>query len=239
MLNTLFQVSLHQSVTEFFCRVLLIRRVLQKMTIHNKMGGFSKKHVVIDKKTTVFNGFFKIDLYKLKHKLFHGGWSEWFTREVFERGDAVVMLPYDPITDQVVLIEQFRVGAIRTEESPWLLEFVAGMFHQGESPVEVAIREAKEEANIDIDIAQVKHVMDFMSSPGGTSEKLYLYVALIASAQIVDGHVAGLDEEHEDIKTHVVSRELALTWLQEGKINNASTIIGLQWLALNYHTLQP
>ncbi|GLX79573.1 ADP-ribose pyrophosphatase [Thalassotalea insulae] len=187
-------------------------------------------------KNTRYQGFFKLDQYKVTHKRFDGSESEVLTREVFERDDAVVLIPYDPVSDSVVLIEQFRPGAIRAGDTPWMLEFIAGMFKQGESPVEVAIREAKEEANLTIAPASVSNVMKYLSSPGGMSEAMYVYLALIDSSTA--GGVHGLDEEGEDILVHVVKRQQALELLKQGKIANAATVIGLQWLALNYQAFQ-
>ncbi|MFT5755985.1 MAG: ADP-ribose pyrophosphatase [Alteromonadaceae bacterium] len=183
-----------------------------------------------------YDGFFKVDQYQLNHQQYNGTNSELLTREIFERGDAVVLIPYDPINDKLVLIEQFRVGAIRTNDTPWLLEFVAGMFAENERPIDVAIREAKEEANLTIAAHDVNYVMKFLSSPGGTSECIHLYVANINSENV--GGVYGLPEEGEDILVHVVSRQDALILFEQGKISNAATIIGLQWLQLNYKTLQ-
>lgn len=217
--------------------MLLTWVVLQKMTIFNTINRFNKEAVSILNKKTAFKGFFSIERYHLKHRLFSGQWSNEFSRELFERGDAVVLIPYDPDTDQLLLIEQFRVGALRTEPSPWTLEFIAGMFGESESPIDVAVREAKEEANIEIKPERVRHVFDFLTSPGGTSEKIFLYVAAIDAKQVVNGYVAGLQEENEDIKSHLVTRKEALELLAQGRINNASTIIGLQWLAANYKNI--
>ncbi|WP_371186684.1 NUDIX domain-containing protein [Thalassotalea maritima] len=181
-----------------------------------------------------YQGFFRIDEYRLRHKLFNGEQSPLITREIFERGDAVVLMVFDRQAKHLLLIQQFRPGAIRTQDDPWMLEFIAGMFAPNEQPIEVAIREAKEEANIDIDVADCEYVMEFLPSPGGCSEKLYLYVAYVDLSDYQAGQVHGLDNEHEDIKSYKVSLTQALRLLEQGKVNNASTIIGLQWLALHY-----
>jgi ADP-ribose pyrophosphatase len=197
---------------------------------------FGHSDVSVHKIERKYEGFFKVDEYQLSHQKYDGTTSELLTREVFERGDAVVLVPYDPINDKLVLIEQFRAGAIRTNDTPWLLEFIAGMFAENESPLDVAIREAKEEANLTISSSDVHYVMKFLASPGGTSECAHIYAANINSKNA--GGVYGLPEEGEDILVHVVSRQEALILLEQGKINNAATIIGLQWLQLNYKTLQ-
>lgn len=196
---------------------------------------FKKADAKLLEKKRVYDGFFKMDEYLLSHRLFAGGESEAFTREVFERGDAVVVIPYDVARQQVVLIEQFRAGALTRCETPWMLEFVAGMFEENESATEVGARECKEEANIDVKPIELKKVMTYLSSPGGMSETMHLYWADVDASGVEGVH--GLDEENEDILVHVVSIDDALRLLNEGKITNASTVIGLQWLALNYKTL--
>lgn len=198
----------------------------------------SRKDVNIEKIITKYHGFFKIDEYQLSHKLFNGEQSNLMSREIFERGDAVVLMPYDPFTDQLVLNEQFRPGALRTSEYPWLLEFVAGMFEPNEQPIDVAIREAKEEAGLTVAVKDIIPIMQYLPSPGGTSESIHLYVAKVDASQVKSGSTFGLASEDEDIKIHLIDRTDALAMVTNGKINNAATIIGVQWLALNYQTLQ-
>lgn len=200
------------------------------------MADFTKEDVVIESAETCFSGFFKVNKFSLSHRLFSGEMSTVFTREIFERGDAVVMLPYDPSADRVVLQVQFRAGVIKEPENAWLLECVAGMFGENESPIDVAVREAKEEANLDVSPHRIEHIMNYYSSPGGTSEKIHLYVGQVNSVG-AEG-VFGIEEENEDILVQTYSREEALAKLAQGKITNAATIIALQWLAMNYENLQ-
>jgi ADP-ribose pyrophosphatase len=197
---------------------------------------FSHQDVEVKERVRKYAGFFNLDQYVIQHKLFSGKTSEIIRREIFERGDAVVLIPYDPVLDQVVLIEQFRPGAIRAGDTPWMLEFIAGMFDEGEQAVDVAIREAKEEANLDIDAKNVTKIMKYLSSPGGMSEAIYLYLATVDSRNV--GGIYGLEDEGEDILVHVVKRTQALELLSQGKIANAATVIGLQWLALNHKSIQ-
>ncbi|OBP16359.1 ADP-ribose pyrophosphatase [Rheinheimera sp. SA_1] len=184
---------------------------------------------------TVFQGFFRINEYKMRHRLFAGGWSEVVTREMFERGHAVVVLPYDVNFDQLVLIEQIRLGAKDSSQSPWLLEAVAGMIGQNEDGQDeereqVARREALEEAGLTL--GRLEPMLSYLSSPGGTTERIYLYLGeLIAPVQ---PGVFGLPEEHEDIRVHLMSRSEAMQLLADGKIDNAATVIALQWLELNH-----
>ncbi|WP_394147624.1 ADP-ribose diphosphatase [Shewanella atlantica] len=194
---------------------------------------YSHKDVELLEKRTLFKGFFTLDEYRFKHRLFDGGWSGEVVREVFERGNAVVVLPYDPITDQVILIEQIRIPALQSSRTPWLLELVAGMVEAGESSAEVAVRELKEEAGVEA--GKIEEIASYFSSPGGSSERYDFFWAGVDASQAEGIH--GLSEEHEDIKVHVLGREQAFALVKDGIINNASTVIGLQWLELNYQTL--
>lgn len=190
---------------------------------------FGQQDLEIIDKSTVFQGFFRLERYTLRHKLFNGGWSTPMQREVFERGHAVVVLPYNPQTDELVLIEQFRIGAAATSASPWLLEAIAGMVEAGESAEQVAAREAEEEAGLTI--TELWPMLSYLSSPGGTTERIQLYLGRLT--QPVQQGIFGLAEEHEDIKVHLVSLADAIQLLAEQKIDNAATVIALQWLALN------
>ncbi|MEX5400731.1 ADP-ribose diphosphatase [Proteus mirabilis] len=172
--------------------------------------------------------------YRFKHRLFKGGWSAEVKREVFERGHAGVLLAYDPKRDEVVLIEQIRIPAYETSQTPWLLEVIAGMVEEGESPEEVVRREATEEAGITI--GRCKPIVSYLSSPGGTSERMYVYVGEVDATTATGIH--GLACENEDIRVHVVSREQAYQWVEEGIIDNAASVIALQWLQLHHVTLR-
>lgn len=180
------------------------------------------------KKEPLYQGFFKCNKYTLRHKLFSGDWIE-IQREFFERGHAAALLPYDVKNDRVVLLEQFRFGAMASTQSPWLFELVAGMIEEGEIAEEVVKREALEEAGLTIKSCQF--IMSYLASPGGTTEQIDLFIAEVDSSFASGIH--GLADEGEDIRVHVLPRETAYQWVVEGKINNAATIIALQWLELN------
>ena len=184
---------------------------------------------VLDKKTP-FEGFFKIDVYQLQHELFNGGWSDTFSREIFERGNAVAILLHDPKQDAILLVEQFRAGAINDKNGPWMQEIVAGIVEEGETNEDVARREAIEEAGCEVD--ELEFIMDFYPSAGGSTELISLYYAAVDLSQLKTG-IHGLASENEDIKTTIVSRNEALDLLRNGKIKASLAIIALQWLALN------
>lgn len=190
----------------------------------------------------LYKRFFQLDEYRIRYDKFEGGSNE-VVREVFERGDAVAVLPYDPVRDEIVLVEQFRSGAVkaslevcpeRSFETPWLLELIAGMIDKGEPAEDVVRREALEEAGCEL--LELIRVYHYLVSPGGTTEQVTLYTARTDTAKL--GGIHGLDHEHEDIKVHVIKRADALDMLNAGRISNAVTLIGLQWLALNYRDLQ-
>ncbi|MBW8189708.1 ADP-ribose diphosphatase [Neiella marina] len=195
---------------------------------------FTASDVEIVSTDLAYNGFFQLKKYQLRHRLFAGGWSSVMTRELFERGHAVVLLPYDPKLDQVVMVEQFRLGALETSSNPWLLELVAGMIEPGETAEDVARRESIEEAGLTV--GQVEFICSYLPSAGGCSERISLYVGAIDSRNA--GGIHGLDYEHEDIKVHCYSRQQALKLLEDGKIDNAASIIGLQWLAMNHQRIR-
>ena len=185
--------------------------------------------VVVEQRERCFQGFYRLDRVQLKHRLFAGNMGSTISRELFVRPDAVCVLPYDPQTDSVVLIEQFRVGALDKSPEPWLLEIVAGLIDTNEQPEEVARREAREEA--DLELHELLPVMTYYPSPGGSDERVYLYVARCCVAGV--GGVFGVEEEGEDIRVHVWPLADALKAVQDGRIDNAASIIALQWLALN------
>ncbi|BDP31386.1 ADP-ribose diphosphatase [Vibrio vulnificus] len=194
---------------------------------------FTPEDVEVLSKEPLFQGFFKMIKYRFRHKLFAGGWSNVIEREMFERGHAAAMLPYDPIRDQVVLIEQIRVGALE-HQHPWQLEIVAGMIDRDESADDVVRREAQEEAGLEV--GQLVSVVSYYPSAGGCSEKLDVFIGEVDASKAHGIH--GLDYEDEDIRVHVMTREQAYDLVKHGKIENGASIIALQWLELNHLQLK-
>ncbi|EHU9472732.1 ADP-ribose diphosphatase [Vibrio vulnificus] len=194
---------------------------------------FTPEDVEVLSKEPLFQGFFKMIKYRFRHKLFAGGWSNVIEREMFERGHAAAMLPYDPIRDEVVLIEQIRVGALE-HQHPWQLEIVAGMIDRDESADDVVRREAQEEAGLEV--GQLVLVVSYYPSAGGCSEKLDVFIGEVDASKAHGIH--GLDYEDEDIRVHVMTREQAYDLVKRGKIENGASIIALQWLELNHLQLK-
>jgi len=190
--------------------------------------------VVVDQKESAFRGYFHIDRYTLRHALFNGGVSRPVIRELLERGHAVAVLPYDPVRDAVVLLEQFRIGAYAAGMGPWLLEVVAGIIDAGETPEAVAERETLEESGCRV--TALEPVARWLSSPGCTSETVALYIGRVDAGAVHGIH--GLADEGEDIRPFMVPADTLLRMLDEGRLDNATTLIAAQWLALNRDRLR-
>ena len=197
---------------------------------------FTQKDIEIISSEKLYEGFYNMRKIQFRHKLFAGGWSGVVTRELLVKGAASAVIAYDPKLDNVVLVEQVRIGAYdpQLSTSPWLFELIAGMIETGETPENVALRESQEEAGVEIEHLQL--ALRVWDSPGGTFERIYLFAGKVDSTKAQGLH--GLAEEHEDIRVHVVSRETAYEWVQQGKIDNGIAVMGLQWLQLNYRRLQ-
>ena len=189
----------------------------------------AERRVEVVERAVVFDGFFKLVRFRLRHSLFGGGMSPVLERELFDRGHASVVLPYDPVREEVVLVEQFRLGALEPGGDSWLLEPVAGIIEPGETAAEVARREAREEAGLEL--LDLVPVGSYFPSPGGSSEICMAYLARIDSRGA--GGLFGLADHGEDVKAHVVPLATALAWLEDGRLHVASTLITLQWLALH------
>ena len=183
---------------------------------------------------TAYAGFFRLLRYRIRHVLFRGGWSPVLTRELFERGHAAAVLPYDPDTDQVVLIEQFRIGALEAPGGPWLLEIVAGIIEPGETSEAVIRREVIEETGCPVE--DVMPLYEYHVSPGGTSERISLFCGKVDASQ-ADG-IHGLADEGEDIRVVVLRADDAIAKVQAGEINSAAPIMALQWLRINREQLR-
>lgn len=173
-------------------------------------------------------GFFGLDIWTLRHRRFDGGMSPQLTREVFVAGDAVTVLPYDPVRDRVLLVEQMRMGPLgRGDPLPWQLEAIAGRIDPGETPEEAARREAVEEAGLVL--GTLEKVAEYYPTPGAVTEYLYSYVGL---CDLADGSagVFGAEDEAEDIKGHLLSFDRLIEVMAAGEIGNAPLLLTVLWL---------
>ncbi len=183
---------------------------------------------------TVYSGHFQMRRLTLEHRLFGGGWGRPLVRELFERGDAVGVLPYDPVADQLVLIEQFRPGALGDRHSPWMLELVAGIVERGESDEEVVHREAMEEAGCTL--SRLEPIASYYPSSGACSEHVRLFCGQVSEAGV--GGIHGLADEGEDILVHAMPRAEAMELLAGDRVPNGHTLIALQWLCIHGDSLR-
>jgi ADP-ribose pyrophosphatase len=183
---------------------------------------------------TAFRGFFELTVHRFRHRLFKGGWSGEIEREVFTKTEASAAILYDPKNDLIALIEQFRAGAVDSEYGPWCLEVVAGMLEPGENPDELILREIQEEAALVPD--KLHKITAYYSTPGACNEKIHLYCA---ECDLSDsGGIHGLESENEDILLSVFDAEGVLDAMLNSRMNNAATLLALQWLAMNRSRLR-
>ena len=197
---------------------------------------FQRPDVRIAHQETVYQGFYQVQKLKLQHRLFKGGWSKELQRELVVRLPAVAVLMYDANRDEVVLIEQFRVGGMAHEGGPWQLEMVAGMIDTEETSEQVAVRECEEESGAIITESDLELVCKYLVTPGGSNESLDIYCAPVDASQLSGVH--GLPTEGEDIQVQVIERQVLWQMLQQGQLTNAATIIAAQWLQLHYPRLK-
>ena len=194
---------------------------------------FTRQDVTVIEDHCVYNGFFKMHQLQLQHSRFDGG-QETVTREIFRRGNAVAVLLLDPLSEELVLIEQFRPGALAAPGGPWLLELVAGMIESDESAIAVAERETLEEAGLVVQ--HLTPVMGYLPSPGGMDEWIHLLYGFVDASHAEGLH--GLADEGEDIRVLRLPVTAVFELLDAGRLNNAAIIIAVQWLKLNYPTMR-
>lgn len=175
----------------------------------------------------VYNGFSKVTVYHMRHKRYDGTWTEPLKRELIGSSDAVNVLPYDPVLDCVVLVEQFRVSAYARGDKPWLVECIGGLIDGNETPEQVAIREAKEETGCSLN--DLVKIGKMFTSPGIFAEYSTMFCARTDARNISGFH--GLETEHEDIRVLTPSFDDAMAALDDGRISSAPAFVCLNWLA--------
>ena len=193
------------------------------------------KDVEILARPVAHDGYLRVEAIRLRHRLHDGGWSRPLDRELIERGHAVGVLPYDPALDRVVLIRQFRIGAWGAgAPDPWLLETVAGIIDQGETPEDVARREAMEECGCRIDT--LLPVCRYYASPGVMTERIEIFIGIADVSDISGFH--GLENEDEDIEALTMAFDEAVAAIEDGRIEDVKAIVGLQWIAARREDLR-
>lgn len=177
------------------------------------------------RRASVYQGFYQLSVIHLRHQLYSGKWSRPIHRELFHRGQCVAVLPYDPVRQEVLLVEQFRIGALGHREPPWLTEIIAGGVEPDEQPEAVARREGQEEAGVAF--TRLHSLGTFFTSPGGTSERATLYVGEVEGPLRAGFH--GLAAEDEDIRTRVVSLKDAERLVEAGEIDSLIPAYAILW----------
>lgn len=213
----------------FFCArgwAQQLAAVPAPQTLRSQMG---MKDVNVLRYRAGYNGFFRIKAFDLQHRRFDGGLSDVVSREAYVAFDAALVLPYDPVTDQVMLIEQLRYGPVhRGDPAPWVLEPIAGLVDAGEDPADCARREAVEEAGLTL--AEVRPMLRVYPSPGYTTEFFHCFLGLCALAKRDEG-LNGVAAENEDIRSHVIPFDAAMALVDSGEINVGPLVTMLLWLA--------
>lgn len=197
-------------------------------------GGPDRRRVEILERRRLHDGFYQLDRLVLRHERFDGSWTPPVTRELLVQRAAVAVLPYDPKRELVVLVEQFRTGCIDLPGEPWLLEGVAGLNEAGETPEAVARREVLEETGLTA--RRIAAAGQYHSSPGGTSERVAVFVAEVEAP--AEGGIFGLAGEQEDIRTHVVPLAEAFAMADDGRIIAANGLVPLLWLRAHHARLR-
>lgn len=190
---------------------------------------FSRQDVEVLEEEPIYSGFFRLMKVRLRHRLFRGDWSREFNRELFAKSEAASAVVYDPVLDTVGLVDQFRIGTLDSPYGPWTLESVAGMVEEGESPADMMLRELEEEAGLQA--KELLPITAFYPTPGSCNEYTYLFCAICDLSEA--GGIFGVDGENEDILFTPYPVEDVFNAMLQSRMNNAATLIGLQWLQLN------
>ena len=186
-------------------------------------------------KRSVYKGFFSVEEHDLTYQKFNNEQSNVVTRSTLVSSDAVIVLPYDPINDRILLIEQFRAGPyVKGDENPWVLEPIAGLIDEGETPESAGIREAQEEAHLEI--KRLELVARSYPSPGISTEFFHQYIGLVSLPEETN-LVSGLESEAEDIRSHIFSYEEFYKMIVEGEMNVGPAILLGLWLSKNRKSL--
>ena len=187
-------------------------------------------------KRQAYGGFFSVEEHKLSYKKFDGSHSEIVTRSALVSSAAVIVLPYDPVSDRVLLVEQFRAGPyVNGDASPWVLEPIAGLIDVGETPEEAGLREAKEEARLDLE--RMELVAASYPSPGISTEFFHQYIRIVPLPESTDV-IAGLKTESEDIRSHIFAYEQFFEMISKGSIKVGPAILLGLWLSNNREKLR-
>lgn len=173
----------------------------------------------------VYRGFFKFDRHTVSFEKFSGGMIENVWRECSKKGDIVAVLPYDPVRQEMILVEQFRVGMAIRGNHPWTLEIVAGFMDvEGEDEITTAKRELSEETGCSAQA--IYPLLAYYPSPGGSASKVHIFIAEVDADEALQH--TGLEAEGEDICVHRIPLAEMREKVARNDIDNATAIIALQ-----------
>ena len=201
-----------------------------------KSDEMNRTLVLSNAKRIVYKGFFSVEEHDLSYRKFNNQQSSILTRSALISSDAVIVLPYDPVNDRILLIEQFRAGPyVKGDENPWVLEPIAGLIDEGETPESAGIREAQEEAHLEIKRLQL--VARSYPSPGISTEFFHQYIGIV---ELLDSSklIAGLASENEDIRSHIFEYEQFFEMIESGKVKVGPLILLGLWLSKNRNRLR-
>ena len=196
----------------------------------------NRTHALSHAKRVVYKGFFSVEEHDLSYRKFNNQQSSILTRSALISSDAVIVLPYDPVNDRILLIEQFRAGPyVKGDENPWVLEPIAGLIDEGETPESAGIREAQEEAHLEI--KKLELVARSYPSPGISTEFFHQYIGIV---ELLDSSnlIAGLQSENEDIRSHIFEYEQFFEMIESGKVKVGPLILLGLWLSKNRNRLR-
>ena len=196
----------------------------------------NRTHALSHAKRVVYKGFFSVEEHDLSYRKFNNQQSSILTRSALISSDAVIVLPYDPVNDRILLIEQFRAGPyVKGDENPWVLEPIAGLIDEGETPESAGIREALEEAHLEI--KKLELVARSYPSPGISTEFFHQYIGIV---ELLDSSnlIAGLQSENEDIRSHIFEYEQFFEMIESGKVKVGPLILLGLWLSKNRNRLR-
>ena len=196
-----------------------------------KPNEMNRKLALSHAKRSVYKGFFSVEEHDLTYQKFNNEQSNVVTRSTLVSSDAVIVLPYDPVNDRILLIEQFRAGPyVKGDENPWVLEPIAGLIDEGETPESAGIREAQEEALLEI--KRLELVARSYPSPGISTEFFHQYIGIV---ELLDSSnlIAGLQSENEDIRSHIFEYEQFFEMIESGKVKVGPLILLGLWLSKN------
>ena len=201
-----------------------------------KSDEMNRTLVLSNAKRVVYKGFFSVEEHDLTYQKFNNEQSNVVTRSTLVSSDAVIVLPYDPVNDRILLIEQFRAGPyVKGDENPWVLEPIAGLIDEGETPESAGIREAQEEALLEI--KRLELVARSYPSPGISTEFFHQYIGIV---ELLDSSnlIAGLSSENEDIRSHIFEYEQFFEMIESGKVKVGPLILLGLWLSKNRNRLR-